>query len=341
MKTWGVAVIGCGNIADFHFRALKETKNARLVGVFSRSEEKARKAAEANSCDWTTRLEDLLAREDVDLVDIVTSSGSHYSIARQALEHGKHVWVEKPMTMRPEEARELIRLAENRGLLLSVVSQRRFETPVQAAKAAVDAGHLGKLLLVEVRTPFYRTQEYYDSAPWRGTLAEDGGALMNQGIHQIDLLLYFGGKVKTVYGKTATQTHRMEAEDMGLALLTFENGAFGTIMSSTSIQPGQQSAVRIYGEKGSIGLTGASVTVWHVPGVPAPEEPQSQVSGGGASDPLSIPYDYHQKQLENILQALESGSKPLVTGEDGLRAVELIHAIYQSSATGQEIRLGD
>jgi predicted dehydrogenase len=341
LKKWGIAVLGCGGIADFHLRALKEIEAARLVGVFSRSEEKARRVAETYGCDWTTQAEQLVGRSDVDVVDVATSSGSHYELAKLALEHGKHVVVEKPITMLPDQARDLIKLAESRGLTLSVISQRRFEEAVQAAKAAVDGGHLGKLLLVEARTPFFRTQEYYDSAPWRGTLAEDGGAMMNQGIHQIDLLLWFGGRVRTVYGKTATQLHRMEAEDMGLALVTFESGALGTIMSSTNIRPGRQASISIFGEKGSIIIEGGVITEWHVPGVDKPEVEKPANNGGGANDPLSISYTNHRKQLEQLLQAIEAGTAPLVTGEDGRRAVELVYAVYDSARTGEEIRLAD
>jgi predicted dehydrogenase len=341
LKKWGIAVLGCGGIADFHLRALQEIEAAGVVGVFSRSEEKVRSVGEKYGCDWTTQAEALVARADVEVVDVATSSGSHYALAKLALEHGKHVIVEKPITMLPEQARELIALAERRGVTLGVISQRRFEAGVQAAKAAVDAGRLGKLLLVEARTPFYRTQEYYDSAPWRGTLAEDGGAMMNQGIHQIDLLLWFGGKVRSVFGKTATQLHRMEAEDMGLAIVSFESGALGTIMSSTNIQPGRPASIAVYGEKGSIVIDGGEITTWHVPGVdePAVEKPANK--GGGANDPLSISYLNHRKQLEQFLQAIETGTAPLVTGEDGRRAVELIYAVYESARTGKEIYLGD
>jgi predicted dehydrogenase len=165
--------------------------------------------------------------------------------------------------------------------------------------------------------------------------------MMNQGIHQIDLLLWFGGKVRSVFGKTATQLHRMEAEDMGLAIVSFESGALGTIMSSTNIQPGRPASIAVYGEKGSIVIDGGEITTWHVPGVdePAVEKPANK--GGGANDPLSISYLNHRKQLEQFLQAIETGTAPLVTGEDGRRAVELIYAVYESARTGKEIYLGD
>lgn len=337
MQRLGIAVIGTGNIADFHLKAIQDVEQARLVCIYGRSVEKAKQKAELYGCEWSDDLNAVLSREDVQLVSIVTSSGSHYSLAKQALEAGKHIFVEKPLTMLPQEADELIALAERQGLVLSVISQRRFEKPIQAVKVALDNGDLGELLLIEARTPFFRTQAYYDSAPWRGTYAEDGGALMNQGIHQIDLLLWFGGQVKSVFGRTATQTHKMEAEDLGLAIVTFENGALGYIMSSTSIQPGFPGAVNVYGSKGTVHIEGGDITLWHVPGVDEPQQIGQATGGSGASDPLAISYENHKRQYDDVLQAIAESKRPLVTGADGALAVRVINSIYETSRTGKEI----
>lgn len=202
----------------------------------------------------------------------------------------------------------------------------------------MDEGKLGDLFLLEATTPFFRTQEYYDQADWRGTYSEDGGALMNQGIHQIDLLLWFGGKVKTVYGKTATRTHEMEAEDIGLAIVEFENGAFGHIMSSTSIHPGLLPTVNLYGEKGTVRLEGAEIVTWSVPDVAEPtksEKPKDM----GTSNPLDISHMYHRMQIEDFIESVTTGKEPVVTGEDGRATVQLINAIYESSKTGKEMKL--
>ncbi len=253
----GFGIVGNGTIAEYHARAILGLDDARLVGAAGRSPAKAAAFVRALGAEGVRAFADvaeLLARPDVDIVCIATSSGSHAAVAEAALEAGKHVVVEKPMTMTSEGADRLIALAERRGLTLSVISQRRFEAPYALAKRMLDEGRLGRLLLVEAHTPFYRTQAYYDSADWRGTVAEDGGALMNQGIHQIDLMLWYGGDAVAVSGKLATLTHEMEAEDLGAAVVSFASGAVGVLTASTSLAPGFPPSVKLYGERGAIHL---------------------------------------------------------------------------------------
>lgn len=341
MKTWGFALIGCGAIADFHLQAIREMEGARLVAVASRNERKARTVGEREGCKWTTDYRELLSDPEVDIVCVTTSSGSHGTIGVDVLEARKHLVVEKPIAMSTREADRLIQTAEANGLYLSVVSQRRFERQHQIVKRVLANGGIGNLLLVETACPFYRTQEYYDSSEWRGTLAHDGGALMNQGIHAIDLMLWMTGPVRSVFGKTATQTHRMEAEDIGLALLTFENGAYGTLLSSTSIRPGFSPSLSFYGETGAIKLEGTNITHWTVPGVPPPQLDGQRGDGAGVTDPRNIPSEYHKMQLIDFVNALSEGRRPSVTAHEGRAAVKLIEAIYQSNTTGREIRLGD
>lgn len=337
MKTWKFAVIGCGAISDFHIQAIREIETAELVGVSSRREARAREVGEKEGCSWTTDYHELLANPDVEIVCVTTSSGSHASIGLDVLKAGKHLLVEKPMAMSAADADRLIQVAEEKNLTLAVVSQQRFEEQHQLVKRVLAEERLGKLLYVDVACPFYRTQEYYDSADWRGTLAEDGGALMNQGIHSIDLMLWMAGPVQSVFGQVATKTHDMEAEDIGTALLTFENGAMGTLMSSTSIIPGFSRRLHLFGEKGTIKLDGPDITHWTVPDVPEPELSDSSAGGGGVADPLSIPTENHKLQIMDLIEALSEGRQPLVTGEDGRRAVRLIEAIYESSKLRAEV----
>ncbi|MCC3373609.1 Gfo/Idh/MocA family protein [Cohnella sp. REN36] len=337
IKKFGI--IGCGSVADFHIAALRGIEDARLAYVSSRNEAKAKGVAERESCAWTTDYQTLLLSPEVEIVCVTTSSGSHFRIGMDVLEAGKHLLLEKPMAMNSRDAATLVRTARERGVALSVVSQRRFEAQHQAVKRVLEEGALGKLLLAEVSLPFYRSQDYYDSAEWRGTLAEDGGVLMNQGIHSLDLLLWFAGEIDTVFGKTATQTHRMEAEDLGLAIVRFKSGAFGTITASTSIRPGFPASLYLYGDKGTIKLEGSSIVHWEVPGVQEPKWDQ-EPAYGGVSDPRSIVCDFHQSQIIDMITAIDTGTEPLVTGEDGLKAVRLVEAIYESSAGGTEVRLG-
>ncbi len=322
-----------------HRDALNEIPNAKLVGVASRSAQKAEAFSKSSGdCEWMIDYKQLIKRNDIDIVCVTTSSGSHYSIGEAVLQAGKHVVLEKPIALRAVEARQLINLANERGLTLTVISQRRFEPNIAYVKKVLANNGLGKILLIEVGTPYNRTQEYYDSADWRGSIAEDGGALMNQGIHQIDLLLWFGGRVKSVYGATATMKHRMEAEDLGTAIVKFESGAIGTIMSSTCVTPNFPAYIHIYGENGTVKIHGQEIVFWSVEGAEAPERKHSPESDG-SFHPLAISHAYHKRQLQNVLQSLEHGEPLAVTGSDGMLAVELVQSIVASSETGMEIQL--
>lgn len=339
MKKWKFAIIGCGSIADFHLQALSEIEDAELVGVSSRREERAREVAEQAGCEWTTDYQELLNNPEVEIVNVTTSSGSHASIGMDVLRAGKHLLMEKPIAMSAADAEAMIRLAEEKNLTLAVVSQRRFEEHHQIVKRVLTEGKLGRLLYVDVACPFYRDQAYYDSADWRGTLAEDGGALMNQGIHSIDVMLWLAGPVQSVSGKVATQTHEMEAEDLGTALLTFENGALGSLMSSTSIQPGFNPHIHLYGEHGAIKIEGTDIVHWSVPNEPKPDLGETDSTGGGVTDPRAISTDNHKFQMEDLIEALNEGRAPLVTGQDGQRSVRLIEAIYESSKLKAEVAI--
>ncbi len=337
MAVRNFALIGCGTISDFHAEALRGIDGAKLVVVAEPIEERAKKFADREKCDYVTDYRELLKRPDVQIVAVTTPSGSHAPIGMDVLRAGKNLILEKPMAMTTKDAAALIRTAKEKKVTLSVISQRRFEPQHIAIKTLLETGALGRMLLTEVSLPFFRSQEYYDSAAWRGTIAQDGGALMNQGIHSIDLMLWFSGPAEKVIGKTATQAHKIEAEDLGLAIVQFKNGAFGTIMASTSIRPGFPAALSFYGDKGTIKLEGSSITHWTVPGHDKPEF--QAVSYGGVADPKAISFVYHQTQLKDIIESIESGKAPQVGGEDGLRAVQLIESIYQSSASDKPVTI--
>ncbi|HZG76956.1 MAG TPA: Gfo/Idh/MocA family oxidoreductase [Paenibacillus sp.] len=333
MKRWGFGLIGCGAIADVHLKALAELDRARIVGVSSRTEERARSTGGQWKCGWTTDYRKLLADPEVEIVCVTTSSGTHGPIGLEAIRAGKHLVVEKPIAMTSAEAEAMVMEAERNGVTLSVIAQNRFYDHHRWIKRVVEEGRIGKLLLAEISRPYYRTQAYYDSADWRGTIAEDGGALMNQGIHSIDLLLWIAGGVRSVNGRTATLTHRMEAEDLGLAILTMENGAFATVMCSTSMAPGFEPTFHLYGEKGAIRVEGSRVVHWSVPDVPLPDSLQHLESKSSAADPRNVSHQYHQLQLLDVMDAIEAGRAPLVTGRDGMAAVRLIEMIYRSSGS--------
>ncbi len=339
-KTWGFAIVGTGMIAEFHAKAIAGLTNGRLAGIAGSSEEKARSFADQIGADCMAvgDYSRLLASPEIDIVCVATPSGSHFAIGVDVLRAGKHLILEKPMAMTVEEADELIALAEGNSMRLAVISQRRFEPPYQLAKRMLDEGRLGRLLFIEAQTPFYRSQAYYDSAAWRGTVAQDGGALMNQAIHQIDLMLWFAGPCTSIFGKTATQTHDMEAEDIGIALATFASGAYGVVTGSTSLLPGFPPAVKLYGEHGTIWIEGNRIAHWTVPGIEAPSG-TDEASPEGGSDPKAISPVNHRTQMADMTEAIACGRPPLVGGKEGREALRFIQAVYDSSRTGQEVRL--
>jgi UDP-N-acetyl-2-amino-2-deoxyglucuronate dehydrogenase len=334
----GIAVIGCGGIGHTHARAARDLSGARLVGVSSRDADKARRVAEAEGCRHTSDAAALIADPEVALVTIATSSGSHAALALQALAAGKHVVIEKPLAMTAADGRRVIATAAERGLTLSVIFQRRFEPGFQAVAAAVASGALGRVRLIEASCPYFRPQSYYDSAAWRGTIADDGGALMNQGIHLVDLLLWVGGPARRVVAQVATQAHRMEAEDLALAVVSLDSGALATLLASTNLTPGFPHALNVYGEHGAIRTEGGAVTHWSVPGSDAPA---AVVNSAGAASPGGAFWSLaqHRAQLADVVAAIREGRAPAITGQDGLRAVALVEAVYEAARTGQAVTL--
>lgn len=322
-EKWRFGVIGCGIIADKHMEAIRNIPQAELAAVSSRRKERAEEVGKREACDWTTDYRELLKRDDIDVVCLTTSSGSHGPIGAEVLAAGKHLLVEKPMAMTVSECERMIEIANETQTRLSVIFQNRFRNGVQQLKRAIDSGHLGRVLYVQAETPNYRTQAYYDSAAWRGTREEDGGALMNQGIHYIDLLLWMGGKVRSVYGKIATQMHDIEVEDIGAAIVTFENGALGQILATTNAKPDLEQTLTVFAENGSVKLSGDQIVHWDVPGL---EKPAAE------KNPPLI-----QRQMEAWIEAMEKGQPPQVTGQEGMAPVRLVRAIYESAERNEEI----
>ncbi|MFZ5816509.1 MAG: Gfo/Idh/MocA family protein [Bacillota bacterium] len=329
-----VGIIGYGSIGKVHEEVLSHCEGVTVAAIAGRSAARP----PGLTADWHADYRELLRRPDIDLVVICTPSGLHGPQALEALEAGKHVVIEKPMALRLDEARAVIGCARRRGLFLSVISQRRMEPPHRYLKEAIASGRLGRPVLGEALVRWYRPQSYYDSADWRGTLALDGGALMNQGIHLVDLLLWLMGPVTSVSAHTATRTHRMEAEDTATASLRFESGALGLIAATTAAHPGFPAELNLFFERGSVLLSGSQVLRWEVPDLPPP--PKAEPATGGASDPRAIGNAGHLAQWQEILDALRYRRRPLVAGEDGLAALALVLAIYESSQTGRAVRPG-
>jgi predicted dehydrogenase len=346
MDSLRIGLVGAGAISTQHLEAIEALPSTRLVAVMSASPEHAQAAGESQGVPWTTRLEELLEREDVDAVTICTPSGLHPAQALAALRAGKHVLVEKPLALTVADADAVIAEAQRRGRVVAVVSQRRFEPAVRTLKAAVDAGRLGRIILVIGEGLYHRPQSYYDSAAWRGTVALDGGVLMNQAIHTVDLIRWIGGPVSAVAGQVATLGHEMEAEDTAAVAIRFASGALGSMVATTCASPEQPVELRVYGDEGHARLTGALVAEWDVPGVEAPAAKDDTADDPRADPGAPVTRTWgtssagYLRQYADLVDAVRSGRPPAVTDRDGRDAVEIITAAYQSSRTGGEVVIG-
>jgi predicted dehydrogenase len=337
-------LVGAGAISTQHLEAITALDGIELAGVVSASSERARSLGEQQGVPWSTDLADLLARDDVDLVSICTPSGLHASQALDALRAGKHVVIEKPLALSVVDAEAVVREGEQRRLTVAVISQRRYEPLVRALKAAVDDGRLGRLVMVIAEGLYHRPQAYYDSAAWRGTRELDGGVLMNQAIHTVDLLRWVGGPVASVSAHLATLGHRMEAEDTASVSLRFASGALGVIAATTCLAAEQAVELRVYGDQGHVRLVGEVAAEWQVPGVPPPDPAvgaEAPPQGIGTTRTWGTSSLGFLRQYADIVDAIRTGRPPAVAGQDGRDAVEVITAAYASDAAGRAVELDE
>jgi predicted dehydrogenase len=336
-------------IARFHTRALAEVAGARVTALVSRDPGRARSMANelGLTCHTDTSLGTVLARADVDAVIVTTPSGAHLDPAVAAAKAGKHVVVEKPLEITAERCDHIIAACDKHGVKLCTIFPSRFGDANRTLKVAVDAGRFGRLTLGETTCKWWRSQQYYDEGGWKGTKALDGGgALMNQAIHNVDLLLWLMGPATSVCGFTATLAHaRIEVEDTAVACLQFANGALGVIQASTSVHPGLPKTVAVHGDRGTAVVEQDDILRWEL----TPETPDDSAvrerfavkvqASGGASNPAAISHQGHARQLADFVRAVRTDTAPMVDGREGRRSVALIEAIYQSAATGRAVEL--
>ncbi len=341
LKEIKFGIIGCGTIANWHADAINEIEGATLIGVTDVYEPARIAFAEKRGVKAYASAEEMLAVSELDAVCICTPSGLHAPLAIAAANAGKHALVEKPMALTHEEIADLIEAFDRNNVKLGVVSQLRFSKAVQALKKAVDSGALGKIVVADLSMKFFRSQEYYDKGGWRGTWKMDGGgALMNQGIHGIDILQYIMGPVKSVSGLARTLVRNIEVEDTAVAVLEFENGALGQIVGTTSIAPGSDRVLEICGSEGTIVLTEDSVTTWDCPNMEVPEGLlDTKRMGSTAADPTNFSIAGHVRQLQDMVDAIREDRAPMITQHDGKKPVELILAVYESSKSGETVYL--
>jgi UDP-N-acetyl-2-amino-2-deoxyglucuronate dehydrogenase len=346
----GFGIVGTGVIAAIHADAialLSKTglPNARLVAVTDVAADAAAAFAAAHACAVEPDLGALLARPDIEVVCVCVPSGLHAEIGIRAARAGKHLVVEKPIDVSLAAADRLIEAARAAGVALTVISQHRFDPGLVELRRLIDDGALGRLVLGEASTKWYRTQAYYDSAAWRGTYAMDGGSLMNQGVHYVDLLRWCLGPPAEVTAVCTTQAHQIEVEDTSLAIVRFASGAVGTILSSTAAYPGFPQRLEITGTAGTVIVEDGQITR-HALAAPrgqapaeAPDEAGAGLAGAAAADPAALEVASHAAQLADLLAAVDAEREPAVTGQDGRDALEIICAVYESSRTGQAVSL--
>ena len=341
MRKIGFALIGSGAVSQFHIKAILECELTDLVGIFSVDSESAKKIAAQYGVRHFKTLDELLTCDDVEVVNICTPSGTHTELALKMLDSGKHVMVEKPLALTPQDCQSVIDAAKRSGRLCAVFAQLRFFEQVHAVKKAIDDGLLGKITIGSVYMKYYRSAEYYSLSDWRGTWEMDGGgALMNQGIHGIDLLRYLLGEVKSVSASCKTLCHDIEVEDTAVAILEYENEAIGVIEGTTSVYPGYSRILDINGTKGSIRLDENDIVRWDVDGAQYNVTEQTNKING-ASDPTNISHMGHKLQIENMAKTILGEAELANDAESGKRTVELICAIYESSKQGTKINLKD
>lgn len=337
-----LAVIGSGNIALTHTQAIALLPETRLAAVCSRNAEKARALAAPAGALVFDSVEALLASGEIDAVLIATPSGAHAEAALPALRAGKPVLCEKPMEISTERVRTLIAESDRTGVLLAGFFPLRCGAAATAIRQALDAGRFGQVNFVSVRVKWWRDQEYYRGSSWRGTWALDGGgALMNQGIHAVDLLQWFGGAVAEVSAYAGERSHPgIEVEDTLAASLRFESGALGTLAAATSCYPGLDLALEISGDRGTAILANDRMEFWKF----STEEPgdetirQNADSGdirGGASNPIAITCEGHRRQIEAFCRAIRGEAADVISGREAGRAVAIVEAAYQSARSGK------
>ena len=341
-----VGILGGGNISETHARAASEIEGVRVVAVHGRNREKAERLARAYGGTPYEDLDSFLTHRPLDVVLVGSPSGLHAEQGRAAARRGLHVLVEKPLDVTTERADALIAECERAGVKLGVFFQDRVAPDVRRLKEFVESGGLGRPLLVSGRLRWYRPPEYYADSRWRGTWALDGGgALMNQGVHTLDLLLWLLGDVKSVYAKAVTTLHEIEVEDTVVATLEFECGAVGTLEAATSAYPGYPRRVELTGTGGTVILEGSSLVAAdlrtpHEGLIVKCVEGVDGVGSAAASSPVVSDVSGHREILSDFLMAIEKGGTPVCDGLEGRRSVELARAVYESSRTGRAVRLG-
>ena len=340
------ALIGCGRIATNHVTAAVNN-NLEIVAVCDVVPEKMEailekhNLADDKSIKRYTDYKKMLEENDLELVSIATESGKHAAIALDAIDAGVNVIIEKPMAMNMADAEEIIKRAAEKHVKVSACHQNRFNVAIQEVRKAIEGNRFGKLSHASINVRWNRNKGYYDQAPWRGTWEEDGGCLMNQCIHGIDLLRWMmGDEVVEVYGATRQQFHDyLEAEDVGVAVVKFKNGAIGTIEGTTNVYPQNlEETLYLFGENGTVKVGGKStntIDVWDF----KDETAEDQKNKGLEEETSNVYGNGHTSLFADVIEAIKEDRTPYVDGVAGRNAPEMVLAIYKSQKEGAPVRL--
>ncbi len=341
----GFAIVGTGAIADVHAGAIRANAGARLISAYSRGAGCA-DFSKKHGCRAAANLEEIIHDPAVRAVCITTPSGAHAESAVPLLEAGKAVLCEKPIEITLDAVDRILAAEKRGGGMLAGVFQNRLGRGAEILKRAIEAGRFGRLTLCSADVKWWREQSYYSGSPWKGTWRLDGGgALMNQGIHAVDLLQWLAGMPREVSAFSATLAHPgIKTEDTIVASLRFPNGALGTIEAATSAYPGSDWRIEICGERGTAVLVNDRLVRWDF----AERFPEDETVlagdgataiGGGASDPMAISNEGHRRLVDDLVNALREGRGPMIPGTEARNAVALVLAIYEAARSGSRVRL--
>ncbi len=345
-------LVGCGIISELHAKAIAEAEQAELVAVFDPVAASMDKFVERWPAIKCSSLEELLSRDDIDIVSVLTPSALHTDVGIEVAKHKKHVIVEKPIDIDYKRAKKLCEVCEENGVQLAVTLQHHYDDAAIAGKAAIEAGELGTVNIGASHNIWWRAPLYFDSAPWRGKWDKNGGGtLIMQAIHYIDLMLYMMGDVDTVTGYWATRSHNIEVEDVAAAAIKFKSGALGLIEATTAAYPGLPASLTVGGDKGTFIIENDEIKTWILESGKSWEEFLPPLAPGEERIPASY-FDIqtpvwsmsslaHRKQYVSICDDILNGRPVGLTGRDALKVLKLILAVYESGRTGQPIKMDE
>ena len=334
VKRIRVGLVGCGRISRNHFEAIRATEGLDLAAVCDINAARAEAAGSEQSVPWFRDMESMLREAPIDLVAVCTPSGLHAAQGAAAARAGKHVIVEKPMAITLAQADDLVKACDDAGVQLFVVKQNRLNPAIQILKRAVDKGRFGRMYMANVTVRWQRPQEYYEAEPWRGTWEFDGGALMNQASHYVDLMQWLMGPVESVMAKTATQARRIEAEDSAVGVVRFRSGALGVIEVTVLTYPRNlEGSITLLGERGSVKVGGTAVNKVEHWAFADYDDDDMLVDQSNTSPPTVYGFG-HTGYYRNVLAVLRGQAKPETDGRAGRKSLELILGCYESAKTG-------